>query len=101
MKEQDNANSKSNIISIETARKRIQPPSDLTADELKIFSDIVRGTTSHFVEGDKPLLTAYCAAVHLLRLYTEHSDNNVARTMRLRMAMLVSILANRLRLAQQ
>jgi hypothetical protein len=53
------------------------------------------------VESDKPLLIEYCAAVHLLRLYAEHSDNGVSRKMRLETAKLVCILANRLRLGER
>jgi hypothetical protein len=43
MKKQNLRNSKSNVISIGTARKRIQPASDMTEQELNIFNDIVRG----------------------------------------------------------
>src|SRR5262245_8992224 len=87
------------VVSFESARKRIQPPTDLTADELSIFKDVIRRhAPSHFAESDKPLLTAYCAAVHLSRLYDEH-DGNTARRMRLQTAKLIAILANRLRLS--
>jgi len=87
------------VISFESARKRIQPP-DLTADELLIFKDVIRRhAPSHFAESDKPLLAAYCAAVHLLRLYDEHDGNDTARRMRLQTAKLIAILANRLRLS--
>ena len=95
-------NSKSNIVSFISTRKRIQPSSDLTAEELGIFRDIVGSCApSHFAESDKPLLAAYCTTVHLSRLYAEHDDNEVARKMRLQTVKLVSILANRLRLASR
>src|SRR5262245_5601672 len=88
------------VVSFESARKRIQPPTDLTADELRIFKDVIRRhAPSHFAESDKPLLTAYCAAVHLSRLYGEHDGNDTARRMRLQTAKLIAILANRLRLS--
>jgi hypothetical protein len=95
-------NSNSNIISFLGARKRIQPSSDLTAEELGIFRDVVESRApSHFAESDKPLFAAYCTAVHLSRLYAERNDNDVARKMRLQTAKLAAILANRLRLASR
>ena len=88
------------VVSFESARKRIQPPTDLTADELSIFKDVIRRhAPSHFAESDKPLVTMYCMAVRLSRLYAEHNHSDVAREMCLQTAKLVSILANRLKLA--
>ena len=56
----------SNVVLIETAQKRIGPPSDLNSEEVRIFESIVGSCApSHFIESDKPLLTAYCTAVHL------------------------------------
>ena len=100
MKEQDRrSNSEVRVVAFEGVRRRIEPPPDLTADELHIFKDVVGSCApSHFVEGDRPLLTVYCAALHLSRLYGEHGGNGVAQKMRPQTAKLVAILANRLRL---
>jgi hypothetical protein len=90
----------SNVVSFVGAQKRVQPSSDLTAEELGIFRDIVESRApSHFAESDKPLLAAYCAAVHLAKLYAERNNNDVTQKMRLQTTKLVAILANRLRLA--
>jgi hypothetical protein len=101
MKKQDHRNSKSNVVSL-SARKRIHPAPDLTAEELRIFRDVVGSCApSHFAESDKPLVTMYCTAVHLSGLYATHDESGVARKMRLQTARLVSILANRLRLVSR
>ena len=100
MKVQDRrSNSEVRVVEFKGARRRIEPPSDLSADELLIFKDVVGSCApSHFVESDKPLLTVYCAAVHLSRLYGEYGGNGVAQKMRLQTAKLVAMLAKRLRL---
>ena len=94
------SDSEVSVISFKSARKRIQPAPDMTVEELRIFKDVVGSyAPSHFAESDKPLLTVYCAAVHLSRLYDEHDGNVTARRMRLETAKLVAMLANRLRLS--
>jgi hypothetical protein len=89
-----------NVISIETARKRVQPPPDLTAEELRIFQEVVESRApSHFRESDNALLLVYCAAVNLSRLYAEHWTNDVGRRMKIQTAKLVALIANRLRIS--
>ena len=94
-----------NVVSIQTARKRIRPPSDLNTEEARIFEHVVGSCApSHFHESDEPLLTAYCTAVHLSRLYAEHAKhagNDVVHKMFLHTAKLVAILTNRLRLGSR
>jgi hypothetical protein len=90
---------KSNVLPFRSAHKRIQPPSDLTAEELRIFSNVIRSyAPSHFAERDKPLLIAYCGAVNLAALYARHANDDVARRMSRQVAKLVAVLAERLRL---
>src|SRR5262245_40865606 len=92
----------SNVVPFGSARKGIQPPSDLAPEELRIFSEVVRShAPSHFDERDKPLLTVYCAAVHLSALYAEHRGNEAARRMCRQAAKLAAMLADRLRLGSQ
>src|SRR5262249_44731669 len=87
------------VTPLQIAPRYIQPPSDLTPDELCIFDDVVRNhPRSHFMQSDGPLLAARCAAANLLRLYAEHRGNEVARKMRLETAKLTAMLASRLRL---
>jgi hypothetical protein len=89
----------SNVVPFPGAQKRIQPPSDLTPEELRIFSTITRTyAPSHFAERDKPLLIAYCGAVNLAALYARNTGDDGARKMSRQVAKLVAILADRLRL---
>src|SRR5262245_25353310 len=54
-------NAEATIIPFNRVRCRIQPPSDLTIEELCIFKDVVRRhAPTHFAESDKPLLSVYC-----------------------------------------
>jgi hypothetical protein len=90
---------KSNVVQFRSAQKRVQPPSDLTAEELQIFSNVIRSyAPSHFAERDTPLLIAYCGAVNLAALYARHANDDVARRMSRQVAKLVAVLADRLRL---
>ena len=93
----------SNVVPFPGAQKRIQPPSDLTSEELRIFSTVIRNhAVSHFAERDKPLLVAYCGAVNLAALYARNrDDDDGARKMSRQVAKLVAILADRLRLDSQ
>ena len=93
-------NAESNIVPFNRVRSRIQPPSDLTIGELRIFNDVVRRhAPTHFAESDKPLLSVYCTAVDLSRLYNEHGRNGVGQRMRLKTEKLIALLASRLRLS--
>ena len=99
MTKQGRGNPQSNIVPFNRGRSRIRPLSDLTIEELRIFDEVVRRhAPTHFTESDRPLLNAYCTAVHLSRLYNEHGRNGVARRMRLKTQNLIALLANRLRL---
>src|SRR5215813_116952 len=90
---------KSNVVPFRSAQKRIEPPSDLTPEELQIFSNVIRSyAPSHFAERDKPLLIAYCGAVNLAALYDRNTSDDGARKMSRQVAKLVAILADRLRL---
>ena len=94
--------SASKVVSLGSARRRIQPPSYLRGEELRIFSDTVGSyPPPHFVESDKLLLSVYCTAVHLAGLYADHGSNEVARRMHHQTARLVAVLANRLRLGSR
>jgi hypothetical protein len=93
---------KSNVVPFRNVQERIQPPSDLTAEELQIFSKIIRSyAPSHFAERDRPLLIAYCGAVNLAALYARHTGDDVARRMSRQVAKLVAVLGDRLRLGSR
>ena len=100
MKKPGHRSSESNVVPFISARNYIEPPSDLAPEELRIFKEVVeRFAPAHFTESDKPLVTLYCTAVHLSRLYAEHGYNDVAQRMRLETENLVALLAGRLRLS--
>jgi hypothetical protein len=100
--EDDGHGLKSNVVPFRSGQRRIQPPSDLTSEELRIFSNVIRNyAPTHFAERDKPLLIAYCGAVNLAALYARHANDDVARRMSRQVSKLVAVLAERLRLGPQ
>ena len=102
MKKPGHRSSGSNVVPFKSARNYIDSPSDLTPEELRIFKEVIECCApTHFAESDKPLVTLYCTAVHLSRLYAEHGYNDVAQRMRHETENLVALLAGRLRLSSQ
>ena len=60
------------VVPIDVARKPIQPPADLKAQEAAIFRQVVASCNSnHFRKSDIPILTAFATATHLSRFYAE------------------------------
>ena len=60
------------VVPIDVARKPIEPPPDLKAQESAIFRQLVASCGSnHFRKSDIPILTAFATATHLSRFYAE------------------------------
>ena len=60
------------IVSIDAARKPVEPPPELRAQEAAIFREVVASCNpTHFRKSDVPILAALCTATYLSRFYAD------------------------------
>src|SRR5262249_16245701 len=91
------------VLNVDGRRARLQPPTDLTADETALFREIVNSCKpEHFVQSDRPLLVALCQAILMSREAARGAakDPKLAQAVE-RAARTMATLATRLRLTPQ
>ena len=58
------------VISINSKRKPIDPPAELSPEERAIWWEITESVApNHLRDSDRPILSALCTAIHLSRFY--------------------------------
>jgi phage terminase small subunit len=93
------------VVPIESARKRVEPPSDLDPKTEKLFRELVEAChVDHFVKSDIPLIVSYASATlmsHRLFKAAQKNGNEDAIKAWERVCRTQTMLARALRLAPQ
>jgi hypothetical protein len=85
------------LPNVDGSPRRLEPPTDLRADERALFAQLVNACSPrHFVESDLPLLISFCQATLLARNSYPKRLADWERAVRIQ-----ALLATRLRLSVQ
>jgi hypothetical protein len=67
------------VISIDVARKPVEPPPELKPQEAAIFREVVASCDpTHFRKSDLPMLAGFCTATYLARFYADQIGEDPA-----------------------
>ena len=91
------------VISIDVARKPVEPPPGLRPQEAAIFREVVASCDpTHFRKSDVPILAALCTATYLSRFYADQiGEDPTAFKDYVETTKLVITLSTKLRLTPQ
>lgn len=88
-----------NLVRVDGAPPRLNPPADLNDDEWMLFVELINACSpQHFVQSDLPLLVSYVQATLLARSMARDPEKIAVWEKAVRMQ---ATLATRLRLAPQ